>query len=266
MIQAYTYLIKFLPTGQLYYGLRTKNVKLNRLPEDDLMLHYKTSSKHIQALIKEHGIESFEWEIRRKFEDTQKAVKWEPKVLRRCKVLHNDKWFNMNIAGHILHTPESNKKISEFHKGKPHSAEHSKKISDSLKGRKKKPLSAEQKKKISEKLKGAGNPNYGKDVAESTRLKISIANKGKVRSDEVKKAMSKRISGDNNPGKNKSEATRLKLSLAQKGKKRKPHSAETIAKMSKPREKIICEHCGLEGGISQMKRWHGDNCKQRSIK
>jgi hypothetical protein len=23
----------------------------------------------------------------------------------------------------------------------------------------------------------------------------------------------------------------------------------------------ICPHCGLEGGIYNMKRWHFDNCK-----
>jgi len=28
-----------------------------------------------------------------------------------------------------------------------------------------------------------------------------------------------------------------------------------------PSQKLTCPHCGREGGISQMKRWHMDNCK-----
>ena len=31
----------------------------------------------------------------------------------------------------------------------------------------------------------------------------------------------------------------------------------------KPREIVACPHCGKLGNISQMKRWHYDNCKSR---
>jgi len=39
------------------------------------------------------------------------------------------------------------------------------------------------------------------------------------------------------------------------------HSAEAREKMKKPKEVVCCPNCGQQGGISQMKRWHFDNCK-----
>ncbi len=32
-----------------------------------------------------------------------------------------------------------------------------------------------------------------------------------------------------------------------------------------PQMKVVCEHCGISGGISVMKRWHGDNCKHKNM-
>lgn len=43
----------------------------------------------------------------------------------------------------------------------------------------------------------------------------------------------------------------------------KNHSEESKQKMRKPKEKVKCPHCDKTGGISQMKRWHFDNCKHR---
>ena len=42
-----------------------------------------------------------------------------------------------------------------------------------------------------------------------------------------------------------------------------PKSAETIAKMSKPKIKTQCPHCGMFVSANNMKRWHGDNCKRK---
>lgn len=48
-----------------------------------------------------------------------------------------------------------------------------------------------------------------------------------------------------------------------------PQSKELIERRIAPlkgrkRATIICEHCGKEGEIGNMKRWHGSNCKQAS--
>ena len=233
----YTYLLKFKPTGQLYYGSRIKNVKLGLTPEEDFMKKYLTSSKKINRLVEEFGVDTFEWTIRT-HDTEQQATSWETRFLKKCKVLdYPDVWFNRNIAGHILATEESNKKISEYHTGKPKSEEHKQKIRESrLNYLKDNPVivTDETKQKISNAMLGENNPRYGVQVSSETRAKISAGNKGKTRSEAVKLGTSKRMLslGENHPGKNKSDETRKKLSLALSGKKRTPRSEETKQKIS----------------------------------
>ena len=115
-INAYTYLIKCKVTGQVYYGSRTKNVRLKRTPLADLMIYYTTSSNDVNDLIKQHGIEAFDWEVRQTFNDLTKPGAWETKVLRRMKVLQRrDVWLNANIAGKKVLTKSGAKKISATH-------------------------------------------------------------------------------------------------------------------------------------------------------
>lgn len=84
-----------------------------------------------------------------------------------------------------------------------------------------------------------------------------------------------RMTGDNNPMKRPEIAS--KVSTALKGRKKPAeveakrlrsregfkHSEDTLAKMKKPKQKLTCTHCQQEGGSSQMKRWHFDNCKHK---
>lgn len=86
----YTYLIKFLPTGQVYYGSRCgKNCN-----PSEFWVKYFTSSKVVKNLIKEHGKESFVYEIRKTFNDPKDAQKWERKVLRRMDVARKSYFLN----------------------------------------------------------------------------------------------------------------------------------------------------------------------------
>jgi predicted RNase H-like nuclease len=176
-MKPYTYLIKHKPSGKVYYGVRTAN-KLS--PQEDLWNRYFTSSPKIQLLIEETGVDSFEVEVRKIFETKEQAVQWETKVLRRCKVLQDARWINQNVAGYIIPTEESNKKISKFHKGKPKSKEHIEKIRLSNIGKKRSPRSDEYREKMSRAKSGSGNGRYGKEVKEETRKKIGEANKGRT--------------------------------------------------------------------------------------
>ena len=185
-MKPYTYLIKHIPTSTFYYGFRCANKKV---PQDDLWQDYFTSSPKIQLLIKQYGKDSFVTEIRKIFETKEQAVSWEAKVLRRCKVLHNDKWINQNIAGYVIPTEESNKKISEFHKGKAKTEAHKHKLSLSQKGKPKKSTvykTTEYRELMSSIKSGKGNGRYGKAVTEETRKKIGEANKGRVPSNKGK--------------------------------------------------------------------------------
>ena len=175
-MKPYTYLIKHIPTGLVYYGLRTAN---KVPPQEDLWIHYFTSSPKVHKLIEETGKDSFLTEIRQVFDSTKKAVNWEPRVLRRCKVLHDPKWINQNIAGYIVPTEESNKKISDFHKGKPKSEDHKKKIRDSNIGKKKPPRTDEYRALMSKLKSGENNPMYGKGCTAERAANISAAKKGK---------------------------------------------------------------------------------------
>ena len=97
------------------------------------------------------------------------------------------------------HSEETRKKISEANKGKSSwingkhlPAEHRKKIAESLRG---KHLSAETRKKLSESLKGKPGWLKGKHHSEETRLKMSEAHKGKHLSEETRKKLSEARKG-----------------------------------------------------------------------
>ena len=232
-MKPYTYLIKHKPTNRVYYGMRAAN-KVE--PEQDLWQHYFTSSPKVQQLIEETGADSFDIEIRRAFETKEQAVAWETRVLRRCRVLHDDRWINQNVAGYIVPTEESRKKISDFHKGKAKSEEHKKNLSESQKGKPKKNSKNQtpEYKALMSKLKsGSNNPMYGKGCTEERARKIGEANKGNIpankgvpMSEEQKAKI--RATKAANPTKLTNEQ-KAKISASRLGKK---HSKETKTKMS----------------------------------
>jgi hypothetical protein len=179
-MKPYTYLIKHRPTGKVYYGFRSAN-KLD--PHEDLWKNYFTSSPRVQQLIKETGADSFDVEIRRVFESKEQASAWETRVLNRCKVLHNDRWLNQNIAGYIVPTEESRKKISNFHKDKPKTDQHKQNLSKSQKGKPKlnsKNQTPEYRALMSKLKAGENNPMFGKGCTPERAARIGAANKGKV--------------------------------------------------------------------------------------
>ena len=70
-------------------------------------------------------------------------------------------------------------------------------------------------------------------------------NKGKPMLPHVKEILIKSLTG-----KIQSEESKLKKSLANKG---------------RVFEKVTCPHCNTIGGLTGMKRWHMDNCKNKGI-
>lgn len=96
-------------------------------------------------------------------------------------------------------------------KGRKHSEETKKKMSESQKGEKNhsygKHLTEEHKRKLSE-------ANKGKTVSEVTRGKLSVASKGRCLSEETKRKLSIALSGENSPnyGRKHSDETKRKRS------------------------------------------------------
>jgi hypothetical protein len=250
-MKPYTYLIKHKPSGKVYYGFRSAN-KVD--PEQDLWKQYFTSSSKVQQLIEETGVDSFDVEVRRVFETKEQAILWETRVLRRCKVLHDDRWINQNIAGYIVPTEESRKKISDYHKDKPKTNEHKQNLSKSQKGKSKNYVQTdEHKRKNSFANSGKNNPMYGPCTPERA-ANISAAKKGK-------------------PAKNKgvpmSEEQKIKIratKVANPTKRSADAIAKTVAKQTgQRRPKLHCDYCKRDIAVGWFHR-HGDNCKQKETK
>lgn len=95
---------------------------------------------------------------------------------------------------------------------------------------------------------------------EKARIKFKETWKTKVLSEEEKQKLSDRMSGDRNPSKRAD--VKKKISEKQKENfKLKAERGEPIA--AHLHQKIKCVHCGQEGIIPNIKRWHNDNCKQK---
>lgn len=127
---------------------------------------------------------------------------------------------------------------------------------------------------------GKSNPMFGKTHTDETKHKISKSKKNKKLSDETKYKMSKSHTGKklseshiermkiNHTGftnKNHSLETKYKMSVASKGRpKSKEHSRKISESLkNKKQTNTACPHCDKTGGISNMKRWHFDNCKNQ---
>ncbi len=231
--RAYTYLLKFKPTGKVYYGVRFKNIRLKRTPIEDFMIKYKTSSQQIKDLIKEHGIDSFEWEIRKTFDNAEHAIIWETKVLRRCDVLkRQDIWYNANIAGYKVTTPNGRLAISNTHKGIPKTEEHRNKMKIIMIGKNKgRKQTDEHRQKNSEANSKEKHHRWGKTLSAEERAKCGAKNKGK-------------------PSPNKG----VPMSQEQK---------DLIASI-KEANKTTCTHCNKSMHKHLHDRWHGSNCRSQA--
>jgi len=233
-IKPYTYLVKFKPTGKVYYGSRCQNAtKFNRTPADDFWHRYTTSSENINDLIKEHGKEAFEYEIRRTFDSVEEMANWETRVLTRCRVLERqDCWMNGNVAGKKILTEAGARVISATHKNKPKSEEHKEKIRQGNIGKKKPPRGEEYRALMSKLKSGPGNAMYGKGCTQERAANISAAKKGK-------------------PAKNKG----IPMSEEQK--------AAIRATKAATKTYLTCEHCSKTVYKPNYFQHHGDKCKHK---
>jgi hypothetical protein len=182
------------------------------------------------------GIKYFSSSRDKEFKDDQKnhPENYKYKIVRICSTsdeadaleIKLHEKFNVGINESFYNRAKRTSMGFTFSGGKQ-TPEARKKISEA-----KQNMSDETRQKMSEAMKGENNPNFGKEFSPETRQKLSEANKGKNHSDEH----------------------RQKISEAMKG---VPLG---------PQEQVQCPHCGKIGGISNMKRWHFDNCKYKESK
>lgn len=222
----YTYLIGWSELDKWYYGVEYAT-KTKTAHPDNLWKSYFTSSERVERFRAENGEPNI-IEIRKTFtngSDDEKmlaAVNYEEKVLRRMKVIYQEKWLNLGNGRAIVLDDAAKKKIGT--------------------GNSKKKRSEEQKQKQSE------------------RMKLNNPFRGKKHTIENRKLMSERMKGENHPnwGKPRSEETRKRMSIAATGKKLSDEHRKSI---SQSHNKVyICPHCNKSGGRLLL-RWHFDHCK-----
>ena len=129
-MKPYTYYIHWSAINKSYYG-----VKFGKdANPDTFWKDYFTSSPTVKAIREQYG-EPDVIQIRKTFDDPQKAYEYETKVLTRLNVIHKEEWLNKGIGGRAIMTEEVRKKISESHKGLKLTEEHKQNIGKGLKGK-----------------------------------------------------------------------------------------------------------------------------------
>jgi len=93
---------------------------------------------------------------------------------------------------------------------------------------------------------------YGEEKTKELKKMRADAATGRKLSDKTLKKMANSISLASR-GVPKSEQHKQNM--------RKPKTEEHKKNLGGPRKKLECPYCSEIGGISQMKRWHFDNCK-----
>lgn len=88
-MKPYTYLIGWPDHDTWYYGVRYAN----GCDPSDLWNPYTTSSEYVRDFVAKHGDPPIKL-IRRTFNDKKSARLWENRVLKRMKVVSNDRWLN----------------------------------------------------------------------------------------------------------------------------------------------------------------------------
>jgi len=148
--------------------------------------------------------------------------------------------------------------------GLKHSKESKKKISLTQKGIPKN-LSESRIEELRELMLGVNNPMKNPEVVERCSGKNHWASGltgsghpsfGRKDTPEMIEAKRQRMLGRKMPP--CSDERREKIRKATTGVKK-----STTINMRKPRGRVVCPHCGKEGGSNTMHRWHFDNCKHK---
>lgn len=200
----YTYLIRNKVTNQFYYGSRYKNVSLSREPEDDLWIKYFTSSKIINNMILEYGVNSFDVFIIRKNIDYDVCYWTEQELIKD------------NISNPLC----VNQYYIEQTSGKKKFSAHNRIISDETRQKhSQRIISDETRKKMS-------SSRMNKTISEETRKKQSVIRTGRKLKTNVESL------------KRKSSRTYEEISGYELGLKRRKMASENTRKYHEEHPKV----------------------------
>lgn len=181
--KGYIYKVTNIITGQFYIGQRSA---YTGEPEDDLGVHYFTSSKVIKPLFRDN---TSEWQKEILYRDIQYAETLNDmegyaihKVIKDplCMNRYDPSVYPGFSNAGTHHSAETLAKIGAANRGKHHSAETRAKLKEAWKHRP--PMSDEQKAKISD-------TERGRRLSAETRAKMSVSRRGKHHSEETRAKM-----------------------------------------------------------------------------
>jgi group I intron endonuclease len=204
----YFYKIINLINGKFYYGIRSTN-------KDITSDKYMGSGLAIKDAIKKHGRDNFKKEILINFSTRKEASDYEREIVT-FELIQLEECYNCRTGGDNGYifvkevidkmrkpranlSPESREKMGSPWRGKTRSNEFKKNLSEMLTGEGNhfygKTHTPENRQRHSERFSGENHPFFGTKRSKETVEKIILANTGKKRSEEVKKAMSDRRKG-----------------------------------------------------------------------
>jgi hypothetical protein len=247
---AYFYLLRHRQSGKQYAGVRYAK----GCEPSELLVKYFTSSRVVKKMLNEDPC-CFEIVETVLFENAEKAIAYELDYIKEHNAHLSDEWFNQAAAKAInpeavkqaclerygvenwTQTEEYKNSGLGFKPGNTHgcfsrSEETKQKMSEAFKGR---VFSEEHRQKLRD-------FHLGLKASEETKRKMSEARKGKPRPASFSEKMSIKMKGENNPMYGRQSP--------RKGKK------DPV---------IACEHCGKEASKGNYLRWHGDNCRHKSV-
>ncbi len=222
----YTYRITNIKDRMYYYGVHSCDC----LPKEDIGVKYFSSSKNKFVKDQKENPQDYKYKVLKVFSTRLEAVEHEIFLHKKFNVKTHKSFYNG--------ANQTSTKFDTSGTTYSHTEEAKEKI---RKYRKTYTYSEEAKEKMSLSLSGRV---FSEEHIE--KLKISAKNKPPV-TPETKQKMSIAKTGENHNlfGKKHSEETKQKM--------RKP----------KPQKYITCPYCGKNGGASNMKRYHFDNCKSK---
>ena len=228
------------PLGYVYMTTNTLNGKYYIGSHVGSNPNYMGSGTALKLAFAKYGLDSFAKEVLYYCDDFQQH---EEALLVAIDAAEDPQMYNLINSGTggclgLKHSSESLAKMSASQLGKTRTAEACVKMSVAKSGHL--------------------NPYYGMTHTEETRAKMSASHLGKTVTAETRAKLSAA-----HLGKTHTEETRAKIGAAHLG---KTVTEETRAKIGaaqrKPQTKGTCPHCLKTGGVSNMTRYHFDNCKQ----
>lgn len=128
---------------------------------------------------------------------------------------------------------------------------------------------------LKENMKGDKNPNYGNQWSQEMKDSLSKKKKGVpnnvVWTEEMRKELSDKTKGKYNG----TEETKKKISETLTGRKASEETKQKQSESQKtrfsenphpslgPQKTVECPYCSKIGGVSNMSRYHFDNCKEK---